>query len=50
MDRGWAAYAWEESVTEVAEAQAEDESYRPGVDNFSGREISDVTLAIGLMK
>lgn len=44
-----AALAWAESVTHIAESHAPDDVYLPLVDNFSPRQISDLTFAISLM-
>lgn len=48
-EQEWAALAWAESVTHIAETHAEDNVYLPLLNHFSAREISDLTFAIGLM-
>ncbi|EHX6290261.1 carboxymuconolactone decarboxylase family protein [Salmonella enterica subsp. enterica serovar Larochelle] len=48
-EQEYAALAWAESVTHIAETHAEDNVYLPLLDHFSAREISDLTFAIGLM-
>lgn len=44
-----AALAWAETVTRVAETGVPDEAYRAAAAAFGEKELSDLTIAIGLM-
>lgn len=44
-----AALAWAETVTRVADTAVPDSDYRNAAAAFSGKELADLTIAIGLM-
>ncbi|MBD9511029.1 carboxymuconolactone decarboxylase family protein [Ensifer sp. ENS10] len=44
-----AALAWAETVTRVAETGVPDEAYEAAYAEFNERELTDLTIAIGLM-
>lgn len=44
-----AALAWAETVTRVAETGIPDAAYAAASDVFGGKELADLTIAIGLM-
>ena len=44
-----AALAWSETVTLVAQTHVPDAAYAAAAAAFSGRELADLTIAIGLM-
>lgn len=44
-----AALAWAETVTRVAETGVPDADYEAAADEFSDKELADLTYAIGLM-
>lgn len=48
-DREQAALAWAESVTKVVETAVPDEAYAAAAAVFSPKELTDLTIAIGLM-
>jgi AhpD family alkylhydroperoxidase len=48
-DREKAALAWAESVTRVAETAVPDAAFAEASAAFAGKELADLTLAIGLM-
>lgn len=44
-----AALAWAESLCNIADSHAPDSDYQPLEAHFSGKEISDLTIAVALM-
>jgi AhpD family alkylhydroperoxidase len=44
-----AAFAWAETVTRVAETGVPDADYEAAATEFNGKELADLTYAIGLM-
>ncbi|WP_065372946.1 carboxymuconolactone decarboxylase family protein [Ensifer adhaerens] len=48
-ERERAALAWAETVTRVAETGVPDEAYEAARAEFNERELTDLTIAIGLM-
>ncbi|OCP03045.1 MULTISPECIES: carboxymuconolactone decarboxylase family protein [unclassified Ensifer] len=48
-ERERAALAWAETVTRVAETGVPDDAYEVARAQFSDRELTDLTIAIGLM-
>ncbi|MEI3855565.1 MULTISPECIES: carboxymuconolactone decarboxylase family protein [unclassified Ensifer] len=48
-ERERAALAWAETVTRVAETGVTDEAYEAARAEFNERELTDLTIAIGLM-
>ena len=48
-EREKAALAWAETVTRVADTSVPDEAFKDVSKQFQGKELADLTLAIGMM-
>ena len=48
-DKEKAALDWAETVTRVAETAVPDEAFEAISKHFAGKELADLTLAIGMM-